>query len=301
LKSSETIKISKRKAFLMNKYISAIFIFLLVALTLPLVHADLGPKPTVSILVTLNGGPVDAPFTAKLFECQKENRTFMRETDLSIFNFTQFDSEKNCFWRPADLAWGGDCKNSICTFSYMPPDEFKLAAYLLTENKLYLTQQMHREAFNSFYEVDFHTDGSSTLKETTNYFFRIPSETRLFFLALLLTIAFEVGVATLFMGRYAFSKRLLWFVALGSVITLPIVWFLLPIIVNNGWFIFLFGEAFAIVFEAYFIFFTNRKEITLKRSFTLSIAANAASLLLGTLTIALMIIFSFSGGFSLIR
>lgn len=49
------------------------------------------------------------------------------------------------------------------------------------------------------------------------------------------------------------------------------------------------AEAFAVVFEAYFIHWLNKKIISLKRSFILSIAMNAASFVIGGIILAFLI------------
>ena len=89
-----------------------------------------------------------------------------------------------------------------------------------------------------------------------------------FALGFLLTQAVETPL-------YVWAKQR-FFVALGaSCLTHPVIWFWLPHIVPQPWYVPV-AEAFAVVAEGFYL-----KAFGAKRPFLLSLAANSASFLLG--------------------
>src|SRR3989344_4084730 len=89
-------------------------IILLTLLLIPVVSADLGPKPTADISITLNGQNVpDNLFYAKMLTCEKVPNPLHVKDLIAPLNISEYDAEKDCYWKPAPLAWGG-CQDSNC-------------------------------------------------------------------------------------------------------------------------------------------------------------------------------------------
>ena len=247
------------------------------------VSADLGPKPSIDINVLYNGDNVpDESFNAKMLSCiNSDNQLFSGEdSDYLIpqLNISEYDSINDCYWIPAFLAWGGDCKESKCHFGYMPPSEFKLAVYVPSLDKVFISNEISRTNFNSNYEVTLNSDSSAKIYETTPL---IKNDLISSFVkALIITLIIELLVALIYLSIFRLPKKILISVLIGSLITLPIVWFIFPLIKIIP-LVIIFSEIFAIVFEAYFIYYLNKQEITLKKSFILATIMNLASLIIG--------------------
>lgn len=243
------------------------------------VSADIGPKPSVNIDVLYNGNKIsDASFSAKMLDCVDEDIGYREAGLISQLNISEYDSVNNCYWIPAYLAWGGDCRDSKCYFGYFPPSEFKFAVYVPSLDKVFITNEISRTSFDSSYEATLNSDGSANIYETTSLVKKY--DISLFIKALIITLIIELLVALIYLSRTKLPKKILISVLVGSLITLPIVWFIFPMIKIISLVILLSG-IFAIVFEAYFIHYLNKQAITLKKSFVLSIMINLASLIIG--------------------
>jgi len=295
------------------------------------VYADLGPKPSADIYLTLNGQPIpNEKFNAKMMTCHylMEYESIIKElepyemdwewydkcqeitdrdtcdklqsqkgmTNLSLqshwaqcedencVKLMQLipDEEKGCYWAVAPMAWGGECENAHCRFSYALPSKFKLAVYLPSEEEVYLSQEISRENFRSTFEADLISGGNINIVETTPFlkgdFVRnlIP-----FGFALFITLILELFVAYIFLLIIRFSKQVLIHVLIANVITLPIVWFVFPLLKIEFFMILILAEIFALAFEAYFLYWRNKGKLPLGKSFLLSILMNLASLFVG--------------------
>ena len=263
----------------MNNKSTFIILLLIAFVLLPLVSADLGPKPTVDIDVTYIGNKVsDNSFNAKMLGCNQDERLNPERDLIPQLNISEYDSSKSCYWKPAYLAWGGDCKDSKCHFGYFPPQEFKLAVYVPSLNKVFISNEVSRTNFNSNYKLELNSDGSANIYETTPLLKK--DKISSFIKALIITLILELIVALIFLSIAKIRKKLLISVLIANIISLPLVWFIFPLI-GNIILVILLAEIFAFVFEAYFIYSLNKKDITLKKSFILSLLMNLASLIIG--------------------
>jgi len=266
-----------------NKFILFIFAFLIFSILPNFVFADLGPKPSADIHVTLNEQSVqDATFNAKMLICINEDKEYFPEDDLiPQLNISEYNPTNNCYWKPAEFAWGGNCKNGNCHFNYFLPSEFRLAVYLPSQDKVYLSAEVTRENFRSTFEANLLSDGSITLQETTPFVQSNSAKNiRSFFIALILTLILELLVALIYISSTKISKKVLFSVLIANIISLPIVWFVFPLLKITLLAI-LLGEIFAFVFEGYFLHLLNKDILPLKKSFVLSILMNLASLIIG--------------------
>jgi hypothetical protein len=72
-------------------------------------------------------------------------------------------------------------------------------------------------------------------------------------------------------------------VPLGSALTIPIVWFVFPLLpLSSGWVVSL-SEAFAVAFEAGLIYLATRRATSLRHAAALSLLMNGTSFLVGLL------------------
>jgi hypothetical protein len=271
------------------------FIFFTLIFLIPIVSADMGPKPTVDIYVTYNNQKItDSIFYAKMLACVDEKSLLQSIGNIKIeipqLNISQFDSIKNCYWYPAQLAWGGEYKDSICNFDYFPPEDFKLAFYIPSLNKIFISNEATRNNFHSTFNANLSPDGTVELKETTSFLVSDASkQMKDFILALILTLVVELSTALIYINwneinrkRYLKKQKgIMLSIFLANFISLPIVWFVFPLIGFNTLITIFLAEIFAIIFEGIFIYSINKKIFQIKNALILSMIMNIASLFIG--------------------
>lgn len=269
----------------MKKYFSLLVVFIALVIFLPKsASADLGPKPSVDIDVVYNQQNIsDSSFSAKMLSCvpqdfvQSESK--YEEDLIPQLKINEYNSSKNCYWFPARLAWGGQCTNSSCNFGYMPPSEFKLAVFIPSINKVFITNEISRTNFNSHYKTELFSDGSAKISETTPVL--SSDKVSSFAKAFSITIILELLVSLIFLSVRKLPKKILIYVLLANIISLPVVWFLFPLMRLPSLVVIVISEIFAVLFETYFIYLLNKQIISLKQSFTLNILNNLVSLFVG--------------------
>lgn len=101
-----------------------------------------------------------------------------------------------------------------------------------------------------------------------------------FLVALVLTLVIEVLAALLFLLVTKRPKSVLTSVVKANLISLPVVWFIFPLL-KVFLLVVVLSEIFAVVFEGYFIHLLNKTVLSLKQSFILSIITNTASFIIG--------------------
>jgi len=262
------------------------FAILLFAIVIPCAAlADLGPKPSATIYITKNGLPIqDTIFDAELLICK--NEVYNKKTDeiTPQLDLEIYDADRDCYWTTDELIWNYGCRSGMCSFSYYVPSKFKLAVYLPSNNKTYISDVTTREAFNSFFAANLQRDGSIETAEISNAPIFMKNITQSFIISLIITLILELVVAWLYVTRTKKSKRILIFVVLGSIISLPVVWFssfMLPAFINNLAIVLIVVELFAVFFEAWFIYICNRKYIHFKEALLLSFVMNLVSFIVG--------------------
>ena len=257
-----------------------LFIYLLMFVVMPrFVLADVGPKPSVVFDIYYNGDKIsDDIFYAEMLSCVEETDS-IQDNGEDQLNISLYDSIFDCYWRPAKLAGGGRCEFSRCEFGYMPPDEFKLAVYIPSLDQTFISGMTIRQTLNSSYKVLLESDGSAKIHETTSIIYRY-SKIASFFKALIITLLIEVFIAFIYLSYRKLSKKIIISVIIGSIITLPIVWYITPMF-RDFILVLILCEIFATVFEALFIFLLNKNKISLKSSFVLSILINVFSFFVG--------------------
>jgi hypothetical protein len=243
-----------------NKFTLYIFLFITLLISPTPVSADTAPKPTM-----------------------KFNIHYETQNQITLLGGEQYQCEdKNCEEIKALGEYGPQrftCENNSCSslaYGYSPYQKLVLNF----SDKTRESQIIHTEAFNAEFNVKV-TDSSLIIEETTPITSRgrVPS----FIKALIITLILELLVALIYLSITKISKRILLYVLIANVISLPIVWFLFPSIKITSlvFLMFVLSEIFAVVFEAYFIYHLNKKIISLRKSFVLSTIMNLVSLFVG--------------------
>jgi hypothetical protein len=163
-------------------------------------------------------------------------------------------------------------------------DEFNKLV-LMFNDKERTSNVFSTKAYNAAFDVIV-KDDSLEIIETTSFLKR--GESIFTFLkALILTLIIEMAGGFLLFIIFKIPRYLLWTLLAANLISLPLVWFVFPLIGNIVIAIIL-AELFAIVFEAYFINFSSKKIITIGKAFIISIIVNFCSFLAGGLLYMLL-------------
>ncbi|MBI2675034.1 MAG: hypothetical protein HYX24_01140 [Candidatus Aenigmarchaeota archaeon] len=269
---------------------SFIIILFLPLLLAAQAYADIGPKATVDIYVNYNSGRInDNLFYARMLGCDTivglQPERIKDAIIAQKFGIKEFDPVKNCYWQPAALAWGGECRYSSCHFSYHPPSLFRLAVYVPSLEKTFISGEVERKNFHSNYYANLLSSGTIEIRETT-----LASDAlRIFVIALFITLTIELLVVFIYMRRgkdYAekyskFLKRVLSTVSVANIISFPLVWFIIPSAGLSPINMIILAEIFAVLFEGALLHFVNRNLFPLKKALILSFLMNAASFFIG--------------------
>jgi hypothetical protein len=228
--------------------------------------ADAGPKPSMKFkMVYKTTKPV------KVIE------GWQLESRFQTFNV--FDTLKR--QGPQEFIANQDNAHSV---SYGYDDYHKIIIQF--EDRTRESNVFGNESFNSQYEITV-LDDRLEVRDVTP-FMKDSSTWSAFLKALMLTLALEIFVAFIYLKLAKKPLKILLFVILGNLITLPVLWFLLPLILNVGASIML-GELFAFGFEAMFLLWTCKTWFKPGGAFLLSFSMNFMSLLVGGFAIILMI------------
>ncbi len=263
----------------MHHKLISVITFLVFSIFVPSVaSADMGPKPSTDIYVTLNNQTIsDNSFYAKMLTCQTEDIVPFPISDLiPQLNINDYDTKNLCYWKPEGLAWGGNCQNSSCNFTYMLPSAFKLAIYVPSLKKVFITDQISRNNFKSNYSVELSLDGSARIFETTPII--SSDKVRSFLIMIIPILLVELFIAFLYILIAKFPKKILLAVFLANLLSLLVVLFVISSIKN--WFLYiLFSAVFTLVFEYYFIYFLNKKTTSFSRLISMVVIMNFLSLI----------------------
>jgi len=279
-------------------------LMLLSLISLPiLVSADMFTPASMNVDVTLDEEKIteDSPKAMLLF-CLEKNSKSNYSYDNTYSHYLEFIStipklvidefnEKGkCYWQPSMLA-GSGYKSSTFSASlvFSPGSElvksnFKLAIYLPTQDKIYMSPETSRDSFRSSYQANLlSSNGTIEMKDITT-FWKTPRahEIKNLIFALVLTQIIELLVALIYLSSNKLSKKILFSVFILNLISLPIVWFIASLFKTDLLFLaIVVGEVFAFAFEAYLINFLNKKVFSLRQSFILSLIMNIASFVIG--------------------
>ena len=244
-----------------------LFSLILMLLFLPnLVSADfINPESYIDLYVAFEGESIQDP----LFYLNMSTSFCQENINLP-----------DCVWKSGPTV-KEKCIDSKCHFSnpfydYQLPKENKvnLTFYIPSQEQIFISGEFSLKRVDG-YKVNLLSDGSIEVDRTLN-----KTLLKRFFIALILTLALELIIARLFLAKLKENrKKILLYVLFANLISLPIVWFLSPLIFEAEGY--LLAELFVMIFEALFIYFFSRKIITLKKSFVMSIVMNLVSLIIG--------------------
>jgi hypothetical protein len=234
-----------------------VFLLAAVAALLPLTtaRADVGPKPTANFEFEYQIDPVDI-VEGQLIECEDEaceNGDSLEELGPQNFECTP----ASC----SSMAYGyADYMKLVITFT----------------DRVRESNVFTKKAFNATYKVIV-SESSLQVEEVRKI---VPSGCCS---ALAATIALELLIATVYVNAFHLSRTILRWVPLASVLTLPVVWLVFPLLpLSAGWVVGL-SETFAVVFEAGLIYLVTRRTTSLRYIAPLSLLMNGTSFLVGLL------------------
>ena len=176
------------------------------------------------------------------------------------------------------------CESGRCFSKHAGPD-------CRMYHKLVITFADKTRESNVFTEKAYSPKYIVTVKEDTLLVREVfsPSDLRVlvgFCLALPLTLLAELVVAAVYVRVTRKPRSLLAWVFLANIISLPVVWFLFPLLALSSTVITVLSELFAVAFETLFLHVTNRDKLSLKHAGTLCFLMNATSFFAGLLILS---------------
>lgn len=176
------------------------------------------------------------------------------------FILDEFVPLDQCFWQPSERAFT-DCENITCIVTYTVPEFFRIKVVDLNSGKTYITNIIERKGLNTLFEVDFKKSGSKDhsiiYKEMSLY---EPNAIGIFIVVFIINLVIELLAAIVpsyFIFKLKFKlkiKNIIKAVALGNLITHPIVYFIPQMLTFEFAILVLFIlEIFVVVFEAHLI------------------------------------------------
>lgn len=228
--------------------------------------ADAGPKPSMKFkLIYKTTHPV------------KVEKGWQLESEFKVFNVFDTLDRKG----PQGFNISRD-KASSMAYGYR--DYHKIVIQF--DDTIRSSNVFEDESFNSIYELTVYDD-KLEVKDVTP-FMKDSTLWATFLKALLLTLALELMVAFVYLKLARKPLKILFFVILGNLITLPMLWFVFPLFLNLGAAI-IAGEILALVGEALFLLLTCKAYFKPSGAFLLSFMMNVMSLLIGGFALLLMI------------
>jgi hypothetical protein len=198
------------------------------------------------------------------------------------------------------------CTNAVCEFNYYRiervPSQMKLLVNIHGENFTSYIINFSWTKPALYYDVNINPDKSMMVSPSLKEENTSTSLWVSFILALALTIIIEIIVLIIFLKKWKIKdkkwKNPIITLIIANIITVPLVWILFFSLVTiftnilsiaGIFFALLIVEVFAFVFEAYFIYWLNKKIINLRNSFILSLAMNLASFIVGGITLTIIL------------
>ncbi|MBX3062943.1 MAG: hypothetical protein KF726_08205 [Anaerolineae bacterium] len=230
--------------------IAVIFGILILVLPLTTVQADTGPKPTMEFTFEFQGQPI-AIIGGEQLQCDDP---------------TCSDGKPLQVGGPQRFYCTADSCQSLA-YGYKPYHKLIIQFADGTRE----SNVFQKRAFSAVYIVKV-TESGLEVEETYANVNVLPS--------LLITLVIETFVAAVYLAIIRLQRTALKWVPVASLITLPLVWFFilrssLPTVTAI-----VLAEAFAVVFEAIFLYGLNRNTLPLKHAVIMSLIMNAASFLI---------------------
>ncbi|MFC1734412.1 hypothetical protein ACFL6I_29260, partial [candidate division KSB1 bacterium] len=157
---------------------------------------------------------------------------------------------------------------------------------LIFDDKTRTSNIFKSKSYNASFNIIVKEKGLEVI-ETTSFITSsapFPVFTKAFFI----TIIIELIVGLFFLLIAKKPLRILTFVLLANLISIPLLWYLFPMLFNYIYIV--VGEIVVFVFESYFIYIFCKENLSLKLTFLLSFIINLASFTIGTLILLLTFI-----------
>jgi hypothetical protein len=237
-------------------HVRQLLLIVVALLLLPtvIVHADIGPKPTMDFTFEYEIDPVSI-VSGELIQCDDETCT--SGDPLEQVGPQEFAcNEESCY----SMSYGyADYNKLVITFT----------------DKVRESNVFTKKASEARYKVTV-SESALLVEEIGGGIGGLGC-----FSGLGATIAIEILVAIVYLATFHLPRTALGWVPLSSVLTLPVVWFVFPNLgLPSGWAIGL-AEGFAVLFEAGFIYLALRKTISFRHAAALSLLMNGVSFLIG--------------------
>jgi hypothetical protein len=168
------------------------------------------------------------------------------------------------------------CDQDYCSYHYGGEGYYKLV--IDYSDKVRESNVFQKSSFNVRYSVLVTQDGMQVTEIASSD----PSEPGNQVIPFLIALAFTIPIELLVSGTFLKIKKLSFkpvVIIIANLITLPIVWFVFPLIPVSSFYVIALGEIFALLFEAVFI---QRlyKGLPFIASFWMSLWMNLASFLI---------------------
>ena len=267
-----------------------LFAILVAVLALPAAaRADMGPKPTLTVRLVRAGKPLaETGLKARLLACGPADAgPSERAGPLPGLEQMDLQDPSGCVWQEQRYGiYGNECADGACTFSGFLPSPFRLAAYVPSEGRVYLSEPAERRGMHGRYLGDLQADGSVRLSLQPVPLYDRDWTLAGVLVALPLTLAVELAVVWGY-GRITRKpiRRVFWVCLGANAITLPCVWlagglgFMFSGVAVVGWLLLALAEGGAWAVEA--VLYTAVGRLTLLHGVLLSLVANLASVAIG--------------------
>ena len=253
-----------QKTFLMPKTAAfirlqgVILLLLAFSLFLPVtpVQADTGPKPGMSFTFYFKIPKIDI-ISGELIQCDNaacQNGSPLRQLGPQHFS---------CGVDSCDsTAYGyAEYNKLVITFS----------------DRVRESNVFTKKAFNAQYTVTVLQDAMTVTEKAS----LLPGGNSLCCPGLALTLVLETLLASLYFSVFQIPRTMLGWIPIASMITLPFVWYVFPLIGLGDGLTTGISESFAVVVEAGFIYLMAGRQISLKHVVVLSLVMNSFSYLAG--------------------
>ena len=141
-----------------------IAVFFITGLASRPVYADMGPKPSVTINIS---NPPEGTYYVTLLGLEEYGPwSFVNEENMDAIVADEQDKEAYAaFLEYSDeegyrlLNYVDECSGDReFSWSYYPPDNFRIAIYSLKDKQLKVSEAIEKEAFDAYYDVDYAGD-----------------------------------------------------------------------------------------------------------------------------------------------
>ncbi len=237
-----------------------------------------------------NSASADYQYYINQFHIGKYPPATEAEEALLKLNFP--DEARDCVWLSSGLfseATIRSCTGNRCKFpfyklafmAYPWTTTYRLAVYDSATSSAFVSSPQPTR-FGDYYRADLMGDGSISLSPEMRGV--RDEDWALFPIALVATLFVELLLAALFFSAQTGRRRMLLSVGVANIVSLPIVWFVIPQFTSN----ILVLEGFAVLAEAGILYAMNRDAISFKRALGTSFVLNLASFLFGYLLMPIL-------------